>query len=169
MSLRTLDQEFIRSDSFAAFAALGAFDMAAIKQVERRLTNAEIKTLFTAPITLVPAKAGTIFVPLFATIIGQTTAGVYATVANFFFGAAASIISGTALVTVSLAGSELDTGALTYSFTAMPGLSSSGSDSGLVSAVGSTDLLLTADANPTGGNVLNYAIVTVFYVELPTV
>lgn len=122
--------------------------------VTRRLTNAEILTLFTAPITLVAARANVIWVPLSLSLISETTAGAYATVANFYLGTPSQL---SWFFDASLADSQLDSGDLgVYSETV----------TGKILNVAVTDfvnapLLFSANADPTGGDVANYAIVTV--------
>jgi hypothetical protein len=132
--------------------------------VTRRLTNAEILTLFSVPIILIPARVNTIFWPMAMQIISETTAAAYATVASLTLGVTGAL---TLWNTISLADSQLDSGALSaYIPTFQNGQSSLLS---LASDAANLPLVLSANADPTGGDPANYAIVTVEGLTFETV
>lgn len=127
---------------------------------EVRLSNAVIKLLTTTPQVVVPAKLGTIWLPLSLSLYSDSVAGVYATTATFQLGITGAL---TYWNTFTLVESELDSGALSYCFQSIvleppahgPEISN-------------LPLLFSANANPTGGNAANFAILRVHYVETPT-
>lgn len=130
--------------------------------VTRRLTNAEILTLFTVPIVLIPARINTIFYPLTMQLASDTTAAAYATVATFSVTVGAIIWN-----SFSLADSQLDSGALGVMIPTVN--NSQSSQLGLASDVVNLPLILSADADPTAGDPANYAILTVEGLSIKTV
>lgn len=134
--------------------------------VTRRLTNAEILTLFTNPITLIPARVGVIWFPFELTLISQTTAAAYATAANLLLGYPGKLN----FESVSLADSQLDSADLgVFLLDVARDYSGTGDSLANIFVSANLPLIFSANANPTGGDPANYAIVKVEGITLETV
>ncbi len=129
----------------------------------RRLTNAELLTLSSSPIALIPAVTGKIFTVTGINLISQTTAGIYATATRIRIGTGAS--PGFWWNEV-IGNSQLDSG--TFSFYTVFD-NQNGIVTGPVSDLVNLPILLSMDADPTGGDPANYAILTVQGLILETV
>jgi len=131
--------------------------------VDVRLTNVQILLLGDDPITILPARANTIWLPLFLAIISDTTAAAYATVANFYLGVTGHLqLWGS----ISLSDSALDSGAASFAFTGDNVIGGSVVN-GPITDANNLPLVISANANPTGGDPANSVLVRVFFIEAP--
>lgn len=129
-----------------------------VKRVRVRLSHEDILTLFTVPIELVPARSGSIFIPLAISIVSETTANAYGTATVINFGVPTSL---NWYMQSTFADSQLDSADFGIFSKGFSGVSNNQTVVGFVNSA----LLFSTDADPTGGDPANYAIVTVYYTE----
>lgn len=108
--------------------------------------------LKTTPVILVPGDPKKAWVPLLASIVSDTVAGAYATAATITLGG----------IAFTLAHSGLSSGAVDMAWAYDVAAVNNTAQSGLVNV----PIELTADADPTGGNVANRVTVKVFFTEM---
>ena len=127
------------------------------------ITDAEMLALHDTPLEIVAGRAGTIWLPLMIAVVSDTTAGAYATVADFQLGVTGAL---TEWGSISLADSQLDSGANSFAVSGtnlMGGIVVGGPKSDVVGL----PILISANANPTGGDPSNRVSVRLFYMEIP--
>lgn len=129
------------------------------------IPDADMLTLGDTPFEVVPARAGTIWLPVLIAVVSDTVAGAYATVTDFLLG-----VPGTLDLwgSISLADSQLDSGAISF---AVSGTILMGGDviGGLSADAAGLPVVISANANPTGGDPLNRVEVRLYFAEIPAI
>jgi len=129
------------------------------------ITDAQMLALNTTPLVIVPGRAGTIWLPIMIEVVSDTTAGAYATVANFQLGVTGAL---TLWGSISLADSQLDSGANSF---AVSGTNLMGGVvvGGLATDAVGLPIVISGDANPTGGDPANVIQVRLHYMEIEAI